>query len=393
MRKIVSHTERVVDKGHSAPDEPSNRHRLKLVTTRSQDTIYQESDEKEFNRSPSHADSEFPSIDRVFAKWKPSEPDPLGLHLVHDHPEPTGDIVFVHGLGGTASKTWSWERNIHNFWPVWLADEDEFTNHRIFTYGYNSNFMGSGTNLNIIDFAKDLLNQLLVHRHGFKEEKKRFGQRQIIFVAHSMGGLVVKKTYVLGKHDERYAHIISKTRGIMFLATPHRGAQYAKILNSILSCSLLGAPPKAYIDDLDLHSRAIQDVNEQFRTSCDEISLVSLYETSKTSFGIKKSIIVEKESATLGYPQELSSPLNADHHSICKFKNRDDTNYMIVKGMLKLWASPIYDRPMQSKWTFVTLIATYISTLVSIKCCEIYYLRRRADPASRAVAVIIHSTG
>ena len=289
-------------------------------------------------RGPSHSDSILPSLEHIFAQSSLSDPDPLGLHLIHNHPEPRGDVVFVHGLGGTAVRTWSWERNIHNFWPIWLAEEDEFSEHRIFTYGYNSNFMGNGTTLNIIDFAKDLLVQLLVHSHGAREEKKTFGQRPVIFVVHSMGGLVVKKAFVLGKNDNRYSHIVSRTRGIMFLGTPHRGTHYAKTLNSILSSSPIGGPPKAYVDDLDVHSRSIQDINEQFRISCGDLSLVSLYETSKTSFGLKKTIVVEKESATLGYPQELSSPLNADHHNICKFKNKHDPNYRIVASILKLWA-------------------------------------------------------
>ena len=358
----------MLEKTGSAPDDPSERHRPRVSTTDNHDRHArrpsdgfppsvglapvnegreQSSDRRDLNRSPSNAESTLPSADLLFGKSGSTDPDPLGIHLVHDHAEPRGDVIFVHGLGGTATKTWSWDRNTQNFWPAWLAEEEEFADHRIFTYGYNSHFMGSGTTLNVIDFAKDLLVRLLVHSHGSREKKKSFGQRPIIFVVHSMGGLVVKKAYVLGKHDERYAHLIAKTHGIMFLGTPHRGAHYAKILNAILSTSLLGAPPKAYIDDLDTHSRAIQDINEQFRIACGELSLMSLYETLKTSFGFKKSIIVEKESAILGYPQELSNSLNADHHSICKFRNRDDPNYVTVIGLLKLWAAVKDSKPSQ----------------------------------------------
>lgn len=247
-------------------------------------------------------------------------------------------------------RTWSWDRNADYFWPVWLAEEDALSSYRIFTYGYNSDFKGAGTNLNIIDFAKDLLFQMLVFSDGFGEDHVPVGRHPIIFVAHSMGGLVVKKAYVLGKHDGQYAHIISKTYGIMFLATPHRGAHYAKILNNILSTAPLGAPPKAYVEDLDTHSRTLQDINEQFRTLCGDLSLVSFFETLKTSFGITKSLVVEKESGVLGYPQETSNPLNADHHTICKFKSREDRNYITVKSLLKLWASKLSQLRASSKY-------------------------------------------
>lgn len=230
---------------------------------------------------------------------------------------------------------------------MWLAEEEGLSAYRIFTFGYNSNFKGAGTNLNITDFAKDLLFQMLVFSDGLGEDRVPIGQQPIIFVAHSMGGLVVKKAYVLGKHDHQYAHIISKTYGIVFLATPHRGAHYAKMLNNILSTAPIGAPKKAYIEDLDTHSRAIQDINEQFRTVCGDLSLLSFFETLKTSFGITKSLIVEKESGVLGYPQETSSPLNADHHTICKFKSREDGNYISVKSILKLWASRLSQLPSQ----------------------------------------------
>ncbi len=291
-------------------------------------------------RSPSNSNSTFSSTE-IVSQGGIQLSDPLGLHLVCDSPHPSVDIIFVHGLGGTARKTWSWERNVNYFWPMWLAQEDGLSSSRIFTYGYNSNFKGAGTNLNVIDFAKDLLFQMLVFSDGLREDSIPVGQHPIIFAAHSMGGLVVKKAYVLGKHDNQYAHIISKIHGIMFLATPHRGAHYAKILNNILATAPLGAPPKAYIEDLETHSKTLQDINEQFRTLCGDLSLVSFFETLKTNFGITKSLVVEKESAVLGYPQEISNPLNADHHSICKFKSRDDGNYISVKNMLNLWASKV----------------------------------------------------
>ena len=236
------------------------------------------------------------------------------------------------------------------FWPAWLAEENGLSLYRIFTYGYNANFKGIGTNLNVTDFAKDLLFQMLVFANVAGENSPSIGRRPIIFVAHSMGGLVVKKAFVLGKHDDQYTHIVSQIYGIMFLGTPHRGAHYAKILNNILSTAPLGAPPKAYIEDLDTHSRVLQDINEQFRTQCAELALVSFFETLKTNFGITKSIIVEKDSGVLGYPQETSNPLNADHHTICKFKSWEDENYISVKGMLQLWASRLSQQSDPSRF-------------------------------------------
>ena len=46
-------------------------------------------------------------------------------------------------------------------------------------------------------------------------------------------------------------------------------------------------------------------------------------------------IIVEKDSSTLGYPGEITKPLNADHPDVCKYINQDDSNYKSVRDVLR----------------------------------------------------------
>ena len=50
----------------------------------------------------------------------------------------------------------------------------------------------------------------------------------------------------------------------------------------------------------------------------------------------------------LGYPQETSSSLNADHHTVCKFKTIEDPNYIDVKNMLKWMVSKLTVAPRGS---------------------------------------------
>lgn len=89
--------------------------------------------------------------------------EPLGLHVIH-HPGDSHaiDIIFVHGLGGTSRLSWSWDRDLANFWPQeWLPLEPELSDARILTFGYNAHFMSQkGDVFNISDFAKDLLLQM-----------------------------------------------------------------------------------------------------------------------------------------------------------------------------------------------------------------------------------------
>ncbi len=213
---------------------------------------------------------------------------PLGLHIVHQPDKLSGDIVFVHGLGGSPYKTWTWNQDDQDsFWPAWLPDCDPcLANFRVSTFGYNAKFKGSATNLDIIDFAKDLLFELAA-AFDIQDQSR---SRPIIFIVHSLGGLVIKKAYTLGKHDEQYKGITERVRGMIFLSTPHRGTQYAKTLNNILSAAI-GTSAKAYVAALSLQSSTIQDINENFRIHCKDIKLCSVFETLKTHLSVSKVLV------------------------------------------------------------------------------------------------------
>lgn len=86
--------------------------------------------------------------------------DPLGLNVVCNPPDAVADLIFIHGLGGSSRKTWSWQRKSEYFWPAWLQEELTLSPLRVFTFGYNANFLGQDTPVNILDFAKDLLNRM-----------------------------------------------------------------------------------------------------------------------------------------------------------------------------------------------------------------------------------------
>jgi WD40 repeat protein len=46
-------------------------------------------------------------------------------------------------------------------------------------------------------------------------------------------------------------------------------------------------------------------------------------------------MVVEKDSSILGYPGEISKGLDADHHTVCKYGDRDDPNYVTVRNFIR----------------------------------------------------------
>ncbi|KAI1259686.1 hypothetical protein F5Y18DRAFT_432995 [Xylariaceae sp. FL1019] len=274
--------------------------------------------------------------------------DPLGLWLVHGQSDSHADLIFVHGLGGSSRRTWSWDRNPEIFWPAWIRHEQGLSHFRVFSFGYNANFKDSDTPLTILDFSKSLL--IRMRTYGQSSDNSSIGTKPIVFIAHSMGGLVVKKALIIGKNDDYYSLMLTQVHGIMFLSTPHRGSTYASSLNTLLSL-MVGTSSKNYVSELDSSSTSIEDVGEQFRAICTSWQLVSLYESLPTKFspGVRR-MIVGKDSGVLNYPREISSPVDADHHTVCKYQSRLDPNYLLVTDLLRQLTSglELETRPRES---------------------------------------------
>ena len=149
-----------------------------------------------------------------------------GIQVLYNGLEPTVDIVFVHGLTGSSHETWLHkERNVH--WPSQLLGQN-IPDARILSFGYDADivhFWGQASNNRLTNHAEDLVGDFARFREGTETET-----RPIIFVAHSLGGLVVEHALFhsnasKGDHLKKIEYF---TVGIVFLGVPHYGSEVAK---------------------------------------------------------------------------------------------------------------------------------------------------------------------
>ncbi|KAI2615430.1 NACHT and WD domain protein [Hypoxylon sp. NC1633] len=236
---------------------------------------------------------------------------PTGLRLLHSSPEPLVDLIFVHGLRGGSVKTWRKGDDPRMFWPqLWLPMEPGLRNVNIHSFGYESDWASTKSSiLNIHDFGQSLLEEMRNSPHLRENPYAYSASSPIVLLGHSMGGLVVKKDIPDFK---------SRIKCIFFLATPHRGSDYAAILNNILTASGI------------MSSR---------HYCTNDTAIFSFYETLRMNLGFSSSLIVEKSSAILGIPLQLLAPIrlicmDANHRDICRFGGVDDPNYITLKNAL-----------------------------------------------------------
>ena len=234
---------------------------------------------------------------------------PYGLTTLAEPAGPViADLIFVHGMGGGSRSTWTKSSDESLYWPgEWLPHDSGFRDVRIHSFGYNSNWEKEST-LNIHDFAKSLLGAI-------KDcpAIPRTSNAPLILLGHSMGGLVIKKAYILARQFSEFESIAQRTRVMFFLATPHRGADLAQLMSKILNMT---SGARAFVADLHRNSLATQSINDEFPQHCQELQLYSFYETLPMSIGISKSLIVDKDTATLGYANERTAYLNANHRDV-----------------------------------------------------------------------------
>jgi len=102
-------------------------------------------------------------------------------------------IVFVHGLTGGRESTWT-DKSTGIAWPEVLLKND-LPQSRVVTFGYDADivhFWSMASQNRIGHHAQTLINVLSQTRERTETE-----ERPIIFVAHSLGGLVVEDVSLL----------------------------------------------------------------------------------------------------------------------------------------------------------------------------------------------------
>ncbi|KAK3148176.1 hypothetical protein QOZ80_3BG0291690 [Eleusine coracana subsp. coracana] len=259
---------------------------------------------------------------------------------------PLMDVVFVHGLRGGPFNSWRIADDKSSTtkaglvesidedagkegtcWPrEWLAAD--FPQARFLTVKYKTNLtQWTGASLPLQEVSSMLLRKLV---------SAGIGSRPVIFVTHSMGGLVVKQLLYQAKLNN-YDNFLNNTVGLVFYSCPHFGS---KLADMPWRMGLVFRPAPS-IGELRSGSPRLVELNDFVRQHHSKglLDVLSFSETQVTpiveGYGgwALRMEIVPIESAYPGYGELIVLP-STDHINSCKPVNKNDPSYAETLGFL-----------------------------------------------------------
>ena len=269
--------------------------------------------------------------------------NPYGVRVWHECPDATVDICFIHGLTVNRETTWT-AHGQSAPWPKTLLPP-ELPKARILTYGYDAYVVRAwvASENRLADHATNLLSDLIGNR-----EKCKALSRPLIFVAHSLGGLICKETMLLSRNnpEKELCSIFDYTKGLIFMGTPHQGSsmsRWGKIPVSGLGFINPTSVNKALLDVLETKDQYLQSIQFKFltmvrqqREAGRQLEVKCFFEEEPMPMVGK---VVEKESATFSDYVQIGIPAN--HSNMIKFVSEDEIGFVRVLAVLSRWASDV----------------------------------------------------
>jgi len=264
---------------------------------------------------------------KVFRKTEENGESSDGIELSHVL-EPVGplqegadvlDVIVVHGLGGDPIGTWK-SPTTGEFWPIWLAAD--LGRVQVWTlkwpsHGYS---FAPSSGLSIVDVAHATLELLDSHN---------LGGRPIVFICHSMGGILFKQLFhsAATLKNSTWERLLRHTVGVVFMGTPHTGSSLANLLQHVPKV------PSMRTHELQRNDSSLRLINTWYRVNAPTLQIATLtfFETRK----VGPTLVVDQSSADSNVPDSIPIAVDADHFTICKPASRKENSYLAIKRFIE----------------------------------------------------------
>ncbi|KAI3343673.1 hypothetical protein F4824DRAFT_440720 [Ustulina deusta] len=271
---------------------------------------------------------------------KPPRPSLEVLYSGPPDPEKVEvDIIAVHGLGSNVDWSWTWQDKKGHRPPVhWLKDPNMLPHvvphARIIAYNYDSRWHTDAPNTRLELCGEELVESL----HNFRTDAL---ERPIIFIAHSLGGLVVLYGLLYADRTEKLKYLPASTVGFAPLGTPFRGTKMQYLAKLVAWLTALLGSHGGIITDLGLDSKPLADKVHAFSELRSRLNIPTtcFFELYNSDYGKKfgfaglfQQRVVGEESAHISGLGRV--PLYTDHFKLNKYAGPDDRSFQMVSSVL-----------------------------------------------------------
>lgn len=237
--------------------------------------------------------------------------------------------MAIHGLGGEGFASWQTLDPKAGKSKSWLKEllGKDIPNARIMTYGYISDGVNYRYLLRNVLYGRalDLVTEL-----GAKRLRDNTNRRPVVFIAHSLGGWIVKRALIISSESTESVlkDIELSTCGVAFFGTlsPGRPLSPSPLAHVIRrTTSGLGDDARR-ARAMTMHPQAgdvewLENQMEAFKAITANLPRISFHETRKSNDGF----VVEKRHTMAG-TDGVQIGLKSTHSDLIKFRGRD-ANY------------------------------------------------------------------
>ncbi|KAF8530136.1 hypothetical protein BU17DRAFT_78714 [Hysterangium stoloniferum] len=262
----------------------------------------------------------------------------LGIKVLVEGIAPTIDIVAIHGLDGHREGSWTAENGI-----LWLKDllPQQLPNVRIVTYGYDAS---TGSQSYKIDETLYGHGENFISRLALLRESTTTATRPIIFIAHSLGGIILKFALIHANqcnesHLPHHKRIMLSTIGILFFGTPHQGAALALSASQMLLVRLPVDENTSHtlLRNLAINSEMLEIQLALYNGISACFNTKFLYEIYQTVLDDGTSGFIVPRSSAIVPGARNAEPigLNKNHTDMTKYCSAKDDDFIVVVSLLQ----------------------------------------------------------
>ncbi|CAN7246911.1 alpha/beta fold hydrolase [Paenibacillus sp. LjRoot56] len=232
-------------------------------------------------------------------------------------------IIFLHGIGGSLYDTW--RNDSYSQTLIEMLDQDPLLRDaEFYSYGYRTGVKPWQYDFTTV--AELLHSDIKVELPG----------KEIIFVAHSMGGLVVQQ-YIVNRYETFDSSNLKSVKGVVYLSVPFHGSGLAELFPKIFANkqikSLRRKNPQLALLEGNWNKYAyrggVEALPENLKHNISQIALR----------GERDRVVASASSTPLYLGAEVIA-VDEGHSSICKVDS-SSTVYKTIRDFLQKHLEPI----------------------------------------------------